>query len=54
MAESDSVEVEEEVHGGWKMECCRLRMARRAQLEAGMQVGAVPGVVEESGRQLRG
>lgn len=54
MAESDSVEAEEEEHGARKMACCMRRMARQAQLGDGIQAAGAPGVEEESERQLHG
>lgn len=54
MAESDSVEVEEEERGAQKMECCMRRTVRRARLEDGMQAVGAPGVEEGSVRRLHG
>lgn len=54
MAESDSVEVEEEEHGARKMECYMRRTARRARLEDGAQAVRAPGVEEESVQRLHG
>lgn len=54
MAESDSVEVEEEERGAQKMECCMRRMAKREQPEDGMQAVEAPEEEEGSVQRLHG
>lgn len=54
MAESDSVEVEEEERDARKMECCMQTTARRARLEDGARVVGAPGAEGGSVRRLHG